>query len=369
MKNSIAKNKGNGDLEAPNTLSEKDKGSKVKIATDKDDRGLSPRFANAGKIHRTHNTTHPLIWDRWHNVHDMVNDADDPLFFIALDCAQGPGELHICGVSVDGRLFHTYRDSSSNFQDFFGDVSEHGDSLDQFLDVSCDFGFQNELGPEPHNQFLNVFATTADLKVVHYQRETLSGWNYWGEVTTDDDRLANRVACASLYPAYDVIWAAITGEVYRKHSSWSSARKIHDSTDYGIKDVACNYLSNGKYNEDTILRIFAITNDGELLFKTAIGSDDDENLVDWQNISHFIPGAAPLERVSASTLRLANGGFGTCLTVTDSNGQAMRITIDNAEVWRNSVVYLNSIYNVQGRMIDVTSPNSDESTEILAILA
>ena len=351
-------------LETPDT-STKD-GGKVEIIRDKDDRGITPRNALAGKIHRTHNSTHPLIWDRWYNVHDMVNDADDPLFFIALDCAQGPRELHICGVSVDGRLFHTYRDSSSNFQNFFGDVEPFGEPQDEFLDVGCDFSFQNELGEDPHNQFLNVFATTADLKVVHYQRETLSGWNFLGEITTDLDRLANKVTCASLHPAYDVIWAAITGEVYRKHSSWSSPRRIHDNTLFGIKDVACHYLSMGNYNEDTILRIFAITNDGELLFRTSWKSGD--KLSDWQDISHYIPGAAPLERVSASTLRLANGGFGTCLTVTDSNGQAMRITIDNAEVWRNSVVYLKSIYNVQGRMIDVASPDSDETTEVLAIL-
>ena len=59
----------------------------------------------------------------WRGVYDDVEaHAGDPGRFIGVACAMAAGSLHICGVTPDGRLWHTVRAPDRSWQRFFGDV-------------------------------------------------------------------------------------------------------------------------------------------------------------------------------------------------------------------------------------------------------
>jgi hypothetical protein len=65
-------------------------------------------------------------------------ESNDPGYFSAVGCAGVGGQLHVVGLTDDGRMWHTIRLNDSSWQPFFGDVKGvESNDPGHFSAVSC----------------------------------------------------------------------------------------------------------------------------------------------------------------------------------------------------------------------------------------
>lgn len=78
-------------------------------------------FAANGRMYYTSRNIYLTTpWRPWEDVTALVGDLGSP--FTIIDCATVGGEVHVCGVTEDRRLLHTFRNQNGTWQGFWGDV-------------------------------------------------------------------------------------------------------------------------------------------------------------------------------------------------------------------------------------------------------
>jgi hypothetical protein len=68
---------------------------------------------------------------------DVKGQSGNPGFFEAVSCAGIEGELHVCGITDDGGMWHTIRHTDGSWQAQFGDVKGQSGNPGHFEAVSC----------------------------------------------------------------------------------------------------------------------------------------------------------------------------------------------------------------------------------------
>jgi hypothetical protein len=67
-----------------------------------------------------------------------AQESNDPGYFTAVGCAGVNGELHVVGLTDDGRMWHTIRHADGSWQPFFGDVkAQESNDPGYFTAVGC----------------------------------------------------------------------------------------------------------------------------------------------------------------------------------------------------------------------------------------
>lgn len=128
--------------------------------------------------------------------------------FIHLDTAELNGEIHVVGITPDGKLLHTVRYNNGSWQYFFGDVEQWWTGeVGHFTSVSC-AGVNNEL---------HVIATTTSGKILHTRRLNNGNWQpYFGDVEqwwTGNAGSYVSVSCTGINNDLHVIAATTSGKI------------------------------------------------------------------------------------------------------------------------------------------------------------
>jgi hypothetical protein len=132
-----------------------------------------------GELHVCGVTSDGGIWHAirradgsWVGFGDVKSQAGaHPGGFTSVACAEIGGELHVCGATTDGRIWHTIRHATS--WDGFGDVKSQtpGSDPGAFTTVAC----------AAFDQDLHVCGTTTDGGMWHTIRHATS-WDGFGDV-------------------------------------------------------------------------------------------------------------------------------------------------------------------------------------------
>lgn len=144
----------------------------------------------------------PMLKTMWHTIRhadgswqpffgDVGGQVLPPGVFASVDCAGIDGELHVCGVTEGGGMWHTIRHADGSWQPFFGDVKGQAGNPGPFLAVGC-AGINAEL------HVCGVIVT--DGGIWHTIRHSDGSWQPFGDVksqTSDPGRLI-RVGCAGI---------------------------------------------------------------------------------------------------------------------------------------------------------------------------
>jgi hypothetical protein len=78
--------------------------------------------------------------DTWDSFEDVNALTAFPGSFISIDCTNVKGELHVCGVSDDGKLWHTLRSSQNSWLPFEDVQATASNAPDAFASVSITGG-------------------------------------------------------------------------------------------------------------------------------------------------------------------------------------------------------------------------------------
>jgi hypothetical protein len=120
----------------------------------------------------------------WQKFGDVEGPAGDRGNFVKVDAAEAYvsvdepphtkvyGELHVCGVTADGRLWHTIRYRDGSWQ-LFGDVEGPAGDMGAVRDVACATTMENQL---------HVAGTTTNGRLWHTIRYRDGSWQKFGDV-------------------------------------------------------------------------------------------------------------------------------------------------------------------------------------------
>jgi hypothetical protein len=138
-----------------------------------------------------------------------AQETNDPGPFYAIDCAGIGGDLHFVGITEDGKLWHTIRFANQTWQPFFGDVkaqesNDHGSFLvhtpsgRQYWPISC-----TGIGGDLH-----FVGATGDGKLWHTIRFANQTWQpFFGDVKAQESNDPG-------YSIYDVGCASVSGDLH-----------------------------------------------------------------------------------------------------------------------------------------------------------
>lgn len=155
----------------------------------------------------------PYDWNVWHTIRhtdgswqapfSLVKSlTSDPGSFTDVGCAGVAGELHLCGVTKDGGLWHTIRHMDGSWQAPFGDVKGQAGNPGTFTKVSC-AGVADEL---------HLCGVTADGGLWHTIRHKDGTWAPFFDVK---NRAGNPVSPAESPSAFvDCSSAGVNGDLH-----------------------------------------------------------------------------------------------------------------------------------------------------------
>lgn len=141
----------------------------------------SAGVAGAGELHICGVTKNGGIWHTIRHVDgswqsffgDVTSQAGNPGTFQRVGITSVLNELHVCGITTDGRLWHTIRHADGSWQAFSDVMSQTSNNLGAFLDISS-AGVSGEL---------HVCGTTSDGSIWHTIRHNGGGWELFENVT------------------------------------------------------------------------------------------------------------------------------------------------------------------------------------------
>ncbi len=137
---------------------------------------------------------------------DVEGQSGERGTFINTDCAGTFGSLHVCGVTSDGRLWHTIRYNNSSWQPFFGDIEGQTGNVGSFRKVACAGAGSN----------LHVCGITADGRIWHTIRFGNGSWQpFFGDIEgqTGESGTFQDVACAAIGNNLHVCAITTTGQI------------------------------------------------------------------------------------------------------------------------------------------------------------
>ena len=152
----------------------------------------------------------------WSSFGDVKAASSNPGTILDADCSLVQGELHVCAVTNDGRLWHTIRHTTSWSWDSFGDVKAAASDPGMIVKV---------VGAEVNGE-LHVCAVTNDGRLWHTIRHAAS-WDSFGDVkaAASDPGAIVEIACASVNGELHVCAVTNDGRLWhtiRHATSWDS---------------------------------------------------------------------------------------------------------------------------------------------------
>jgi hypothetical protein len=116
--------------------------------------------------------------DSWAPFEDVKAKASDPGSFLKVSAGRLLGELHVCGLTSDGLLWHTIRHDDGSWESFFDIGSEAGD-LGTPVQLACE-GYQRGTAADG----LQLFVVSSDGRVWSTLRRQSDGhWTPFIEIT------------------------------------------------------------------------------------------------------------------------------------------------------------------------------------------
>jgi hypothetical protein len=155
---------------------------------------------------------------------DVKGQTSNPGAFTAVDCAGSHGAVHVCGITSDGNVWHTIRNSDGSWQPSFGDVKGQTSNPGAFSAISC-AGVGNEL---------HVVGVTSDGNVWHTIRFGNGSWQAgFGDVKgqTSNPGTVVAVGCAASGSELHVCVVTSDGNV------WHTIRRGDGTWQDGFGDV------------------------------------------------------------------------------------------------------------------------------------
>jgi hypothetical protein len=228
--------------------------------------------------------------DHWQPFGDVkAVESNDPGAFVSVGCAAAgfveDGQLHVCGVTSDGGLWHTIRfQNSTSWQPSFGNVKGvESNDPGAFVSVGCGSIVGGAL--DERDAGLHVCGVTSDGKLWHTIRfANGSGWQpFFGDVKgveSNDPGAFVSVGCAGYNDLHlcgvttdGKLWHTIRFSEYGKLDSATSQVTTYPASwqpSFGdVKGVESNdpgaFVSvdcamTGEYN----LHVCGVTSDGKL---------------------------------------------------------------------------------------------------------
>jgi Astacin (Peptidase family M12A) len=195
-------------------------------------------------------------WDAFGDVEGQTGDRG---FFFNSDCSGIGSELHLCGVTSDGRLWHTIRFADGSWQDF-RDVEPVSGERGFFVNTVC-----ASIGKDLH-----LCGVTSDGRLWHTIRHPGTApdngpWDAFGDVEgqTGDRGFFYHMCCAAV--GDDLHLCGVTNEGRLWHTirfadgSWQDFRDVEPvSGERGnFVKIACAGIGND-------LHVCGVTSDGHL---------------------------------------------------------------------------------------------------------
>jgi hypothetical protein len=189
---------------------------------------------------------------RWAPFGDVEGQTGDRGSFRRVGIADVRGELHVCGTTNDGRLWHTIRPPTGSWTPF-GDIEGQTGDRGVIADVDC-AGVNGEL---------HVCAVNSNGQLWHTIR-TATGWTPFGDVEgqTGDRGVIREVACAEVAGELHVCAVNSNGQLWhaiRTATGWTPFGDVEGQT--GDRGVITR-VSLGGLGSD--LYISAVSSDGRL---------------------------------------------------------------------------------------------------------
>lgn len=125
-----------------------------------------------GKLWHTIRNQYAFSWQTFIDVEEQAGNRGR---FIDVDCSDIGGDLHVCGVTEDGQLWHTIRFEGNNTWQQFGNVERQAGERGHVVAVSC--------GADYFVPDLHVCAITKDGHLWHtIRRGRQWTWEDFGDV-------------------------------------------------------------------------------------------------------------------------------------------------------------------------------------------
>lgn len=132
---------------------------------------------------------------------NVKSQTSNPGHFIDVDCAGAAGDLHLCGITTDGNLWHTIRHIDGTWQSSFEDVKSKTSNPGAFIDVSC-AGVADEL---------HLCGVTSDGGLWHTIRHMDGTWSPFFDVK---NQAGNPSSPSEIPPAFvDCSIAGVNGDL------------------------------------------------------------------------------------------------------------------------------------------------------------
>jgi hypothetical protein len=228
--------------------------------------------SNTGKLWHTIRESN----GNWQSGFDDVEDVDvgqNPGRFVAVGCENAGSLLHVCGVTDDGQLYHTFRDSGGFWQRPFDNVkAAMGQDPGRFVGVGC-AGIYPPGSSDPYTQIL---AVTDDGKLWHtYRKDADGSWqNGFGDVkaSVGDPGHIVAVGCTRGFPQDSDVDAELHVFVVTNDGKlWNTIRHADGSWLHGFGDVKASVGDPGHIVAVSCgqrfaggIQVCAVTDDGKL---------------------------------------------------------------------------------------------------------
>lgn len=137
---------------------------------------------------------------------DIEGQTGDRGAFVKVACGMVGNDLHVCGITADGRIWHTIRYSNGSWQNFFGDIESQTGESGTFRDIACSAVGNN----------LHVCAITTSGRILHTIRYNSGSWQgFFGDIEsqTGESGSFTRVACAGIGNDLHVCGVTNTGRI------------------------------------------------------------------------------------------------------------------------------------------------------------
>ncbi|BCJ40706.1 hypothetical protein Aiant_13630 [Actinoplanes ianthinogenes] len=190
-----------------------------------------------------------------------AQESNDPGHFGAVGCAAVSGELHVVGLTNDGKMWHTIRHADGSWTPAFGDVKgQESNDPGHFTAVGC-AGVNGEL---------HVVGLTDDGKMWHTIRHADGSWQpFFGDVKgveSNDPGYFTSVGCAGVNGELHVV--ALTGDGGMWHTIRLAGGTGWQPFFGDVKGVESNdpgyFTATGCAGVNGELQVLGLTEDGKM---------------------------------------------------------------------------------------------------------
>lgn len=291
------------------------------------------------------------------NVTARVSQGNDIGIMKAVEATGLASKTHICAISANGRLLHTFSNKQGNtdtYQGFFGDVGQVLGSSDSFVDVACTTVGDN----------LEILAVTTDGRLLHAIRYANGSWiNSFTQVCPNANTSIKRVSCADSAritngqdQTLEICAVATDGRLlhtFRNSNgvwqNWFGQLLENAGT---FEDVDCCMVSGtptagGAIGDAINLKVYATTTTGLLLQTIKLDATTWSSTP--QNVTTKVPSVGHAIKVSACQ----RGYRGTHVVVINDDEQAKVLTQRDDDTWITQTEDLGQITQTNSDFKDI----------------